>query len=84
MTNFIIFLKIILALSVIGKAYLHSFVGYRNDVPLGGTGGFSLKTLWFFTEPVAKEFQSRKNLCNYLQLLNILILLLIVILNKLH
>ena len=60
-------------LSVIGKAYLHSFVGYRNDIPLGGSGGFSIKTLWFLTEPVAQEFQSRKNLCNYLQLVNMLI-----------
>lgn len=84
MVNFIIFLKILLGLSVVGKAYLHSFIGYRNNVPLGGAGGFSLKTLWFFTEPVAKEFQSRKNLCNYLQLLNILILLLIILLSNLN
>ena len=82
--SFILFLKIFLILSVIGKAYLHSFVGYRNDVPLGGSGGFSLKTLWFFTEPVAKEFQSRKSLCNYLQLSNMLIFFLIVILSSLR
>lgn len=75
--GFVILLQIVLAISIIVKGYLHSHIAYRNKINLGAGGGLPFQTLWFFTKPVAAEYESLKEICNYLQLGNIILLLVI-------
>ncbi len=67
-----IFLKVAVAVSIIVKAYLHVYIAYRNNINLGGAGGLPVKTLWYFTKPVADDYESLKKICNYLQSGNII------------
>lgn len=46
--GFLICLKVILAIFIIAKAYLHANIAYRNNVNLGAGGGLPFKTLWYF------------------------------------
>ena len=75
----LIFLKIFLAVSIIAKAYLHSYIAYRNNVKLGAGGGFSFKALWYFTNPVQSEYESLKRTCNYIQSGNLILLLFLLV-----
>jgi hypothetical protein len=79
-SGFLIFLKIVLAVSIIGKCYLHAYIAYRNNVILGGAG-LPFKTFWYFTKPVANDYIKLKKLCNYLQSGNMLLLFLLFIIS---
>jgi len=75
------FLKIVLAISVVGKAYLHAHVAYRNNIKLGSGGGLPVKTLWYFTKPVGEEYEKLKEICNVLQSINIILFLFLIVLS---
>lgn len=72
-----IVLKVLLALSVISKGYLHSHIASRNNIDLGAGGGLPYKSLWYFTQPLSESYERLKKVCNYLQTGNIILLILI-------
>jgi ABC-type branched-subunit amino acid transport system permease subunit len=75
--------EIYLVLAVIARAYLFSYIANRNNYDLGGPGGFSFRTLLFYTKPVLQEFESLKRLCNVIYIHNVVVLILVIILNLL-
>jgi hypothetical protein len=78
-----IWLRIILVAFIVIKCYLHSHIAYRNDVALGGSGGFSFSTFWYFRKPVRSEDEKLKRICNYFQTGNLILLILVIILTVL-
>lgn len=77
----LIFLQIVLISSIIIKSILHARLGARNNINFYVLGGVSLKTFWFFTEPVQEDDERLKRICNNLQSGNIILALIVVVLN---
>ncbi len=71
-----------MAVSVITKGYIHAHIAYRNDIPLGGSGGLPARTFWYFTKPVSSEYESLKKKCNYLQTGNLILLFIVILISS--
>lgn len=74
-----IFLKIYLTIVIIFRAYLYTYIADRNNFNLGGNGGFSFLTLWFYRREVAAEYKRLKKICNYIQIHNLVLIIIILI-----
>jgi hypothetical protein len=82
LSGFLIFLRIVLAISIIVKACIHTYIGHRNNIALGdGGGGFSFKVLWYFTKPVEEDYERLKQVCNFLQSGNMILLLIVIVIS---
>jgi hypothetical protein len=79
--GFIILLRLLLAASVIGKAYLHFHVAYRSGIRMGAGGGLPIETLWYITKPVERAYERKKKICNNLQTFNITLLIALILIS---
>lgn len=68
-----------LAISVIIKCYIQTFLAFRNNFKNYG-GGFSFKALWYIREEVANDDEDTKSLCNKMQTIHIIVFMFIIIL----
>lgn len=75
----LVFMKIYLTVSIICKSYLYTYIANKNNYELGGPGGFSFVTLWFYKKPVSPEYDKLKKISNYIQLHNIILALVLII-----
>lgn len=69
-------MRILFAVCVIVKSYLHNYIADKNNNPLGGA--FSIEVLWYYTKPVSPEFEKKKKICNYIQTYMILAVLVMI------
>jgi hypothetical protein len=73
-------LYVILALSLIVKSYLQTFLAYRNKVENYGTIS-SFKNLWYFNYEVAMEDKAIKRICNMMQTIHMFLFCGIILFN---
>ena len=72
----LVVIRILLASSIIAKAYLHTYLANVNgDNISGGSGHFSIKTLWYYSNPVSEEYRRLKYVCNVMQSINLIVLI---------
>lgn len=77
----LVILRIYLVAMIVIKSYMHTYIADKHGTNLGGGGGLSFRTLWFYNMPVADEYKLLKKSCNWLQVHNVILLVVVVFLS---
>ncbi len=79
--SILIILRIYLVVMIAIKSYIHTYLADKSGINLGGGGRLSFKTFWFYNMDVIDEFIYLKKLCNWMQIHNMILLIIVIFLS---